>query len=316
MGHDQRSLIDLFSDKRHVLKKQLESETSVESVVKALQNFIGLLFVELRQTEKDDQRVRLMQGLADCLTKATELILSVNEPTIWTVKSVASRPVPRISSIVHLLPLIPALRLLSTAVLSLLLFILADLALEKILILVFLITIVVFHVIEIVPMIRYPKAYQVIQNAIKSNTSDHIRATLSVETEIMLRKLRDTFLQADRLLEQAEPAHYSNLECLVPDTIIDYLQDIASAHLTGDRDYLDLLSAKVVDLLLPFGIMADMNSDGVNQSHFDAAPSLDMPQAKSIVSRPVFVSESSGVLRRGEIRVPMNKLDGVRNGKG
>ena len=110
------SLVQLFSDKRALLRQQLAEKPGIDQAAGILRNFILSLFTEYSRREKDEQRVAIIQSLAGSVAEAAQLLLGASKSTVWETPS---------NKVVDLLPaaperdhsrwVLPLIRLLVTA---------------------------------------------------------------------------------------------------------------------------------------------------------------------------------------------------------
>jgi hypothetical protein len=298
------SLVQLFSDKRALLRQQLAEKPGIDQAAGILRNFILGLFTEYSQREKDEQRVAIIQGLAGSVAEAAQLLLGASKSTVWETPS---------NKLVDLLPaapekdhsrwVLPLIRLLVTAGLSLWLYFAFTDTLARIL------AIAAFGVVLALQVVEFTRA--LLQKRKRRNEGDLTppmtrRIVIEVDPDTLILKLRDLLLQADRTIDQiayAQAQANRSSGATLPDSVLDFLQELAAAHALEDKDYAALLAKKVATLLQPFGISMQVSFEGANQNMFDVEPNLEADQRRTLLSKPAFVKEGE-VIRRGVVLVP------------
>jgi hypothetical protein len=120
----------------------------------------------------------------------------------------------------------------------------------------------------------------------------------------MLR-LRDLLAAADRVLDQAvAQAERPALAAPgVPDTLLDFLQELSSARLTNDPQYAYVLARRVPSILAAFDITLLDTPDDAQRNRFALVSSLDDADTNTTgprVVKPALV-QGDVTVRRGEI---------------
>jgi hypothetical protein len=132
------------------------------------------------------------------------------------------------------------------------------------------------------------------------------RATVEVDVDVLVLRLRDVLVMVDKLLDQATAERPAEPGLPIPDTLLDYLQELSAAHLTNDAGYALALARRVPSLLVPFDIT--LLTDAAQRNRFALVSSLDEQGDAPRVIRPALL-RGNVTLRRGEIEIPRGSLE-------
>ncbi len=303
------SLVRLFGEKRALLRRQLAEKPAVDLAPGILRNFILSLFAEYGQHEKDERRIAIVQSLAGCVAEASQLLLGASKSTVWETQAYTNAD--RLPQETVKNPggwLLPLIRVVVTAGLCLWLYLSFSGALEHILTIAAFVVVLATQIIELVLSYLAGRKRRSQRDDAPRTPQKTQRIVIEVDPDTVILKLRDLLLQADRTIDQlsyAQSQMHDPSDVTLPDTLLDYMHELAAAHVVADKEYAALLSKKVAALLLPFGISMLTAFDGANQSMFDVEPNLEAGQTRVMLSKPAFIKNGE-VIRRGVVLVPQS----------
>ncbi len=304
------SLINIFNERRKFLLNQLTENPEINTAANSVKSFVDSLFIEYRQREKDAHCFQMSVILSDCIKSGTQTLLAARNTTIWktnsrtTAESNDSFSNKKKSNLKRWLLII---RL--TMILGLCMWIYTTFTgtFERGVVIGIFVLILITQIVEAIYAAReQSRKNGLLSQLAQRDITKDLRVDIKVEPEIIISALRETIIWADKLLEQErlpEPILTQEL----PDFIINYFQEISSAHLTRNTDYMAHLSKDVESLLLPFGITVITSYEGANRSRFDTLPSLKKSQTEPKISKVALV-KGDEVIRRGVIIIPNQQI--------
>ena len=306
---ESESLVQLFGGKRVLLRRQLAEKPAVDLAPAILRNFILALFAEYGQHNQDERRIAIVQSLAGCVAEASQLLLGASKSTVWeTQASTGADMLPRETVKNPGQWLLPLIRVIVTAGLSLWLYLSFSGTLEHVVTIAAFVVVLATQIVELVLFYLQGRKRRSQRDEATRTPQKTQRIVIEVDPDTVILKLRDLLLQADRTIDQisyAQSQMHDPSDVTLPDTLLDYMHELAAAQVLEDKEYAALLSKKVAALLLPFGITMLTAFDGANQSKFDVEPNLETGQTRVILSKPAFIKNGE-VIRRGVVLVPQS----------
>ena len=306
---ESESLVQLFGGKRVLLRQQLAEKPAVDLAPAILRNFILALFAEYGQHSQDERRVVIAQSLAGCVAEASQLLLGASKSTVWETQAYTGAdmlPQERVKNPERWL--LPLIRVVVTAGLSLWLYLSFSGTLEHVVTIAAFVVVLATQIVELVLSYLQGRKRRSQRDEATRTPQKTQRIVIEVDPDTVILKLRDLLLQADRTIDQisyAQSQMHDPSDVTLPDTLLDYMHELAAAQVLEDKEYAALLSKKVAALLLPFGISMLTAFDGANQSKFDVEPNLEIGQTRVMLSKPAFIKNGE-VIRRGVVLVPQS----------
>jgi|GEM_PF-6530305 len=304
-------ITQLFDERRSALRQRLMAHPQSSQAEAALRTFTDQLFLDFRQaspalTAKDGTQLNLV---ADSLKGGLQLMLTANKATFW--QPVASGISQSLPTRVNIIWWTKILRIIAAVALTIWLFALYQDPVARVLAGLALAVVLGAEVLDwLLPTLklreqRKAQYAQADSNAIM-NTRPQTRVEVELDVDTALLRYRDVLALADRavrLTTAALPAAPSP-ESSVPDAVLDFLQELASAHTTTDARYAAILAAKVAGLLVPYDIEVLTNFEGAAQKNFSLVRNIEDEKAtRPQLIKPAFVAQGK-LLRRGEVAMP------------
>lgn len=303
------SLVSLFDNRRDCLRQQVADDSRVSAAARTLQDFVDSLFVDfLQQQESSPPNAKLVGLFRETTKRALELLTSADHalllqelpPTQAVHEAIAEADIGRRS-----LWWLPLTRIGIIALIACWIFLMFHAGTEEIFIMIALIALVVLEVVGAIHA-RFRRATAVQKRAPTKASMPSIHATAQVNVDKALVKLRDLLLYVDRILERAEqewPANTTENE--IPDSILDYLHELASAASTNDSKFALERSQHMAGILVPFDILIETEFDAnqkTNRFQVIKAPPGENIKMPTLI-KPAFVRDAH-TLRRGEVWIP------------
>jgi hypothetical protein len=306
---ESESLVQLFGGKRVLLRQQLAEKPAVDLAPAILRNFILALFAEYGQHSQDERRIAIVQSLAGCVAEASQLLLGASKSTVWETQAYTGADMLPQETVKN--PgqwLLPLIRIVVTAGLSLWLYLSFSGTLEHVVTIAAFVVVLATQIVELVLSYLQGRKRRSQRDEATRAPQKTQRIVIEVDPDTVILKLRDLLLQADRTIDQisyAQSQMHDPSDVILPDTLLDYMHELAAAQVLEDKEYAALLSKKVAALLLPFGITMLTAFNGANQSKFDVEPNLETGQTRVMLSKPAFIKNGE-VIRRGVVLVPQS----------
>ena len=307
-------ITQLFDERRNTLRQRLLARPQAGQAEAVLRTFTDQLFLDFRQanpalTSKDGTQLNL---LADSMKGGLQLMLTANKATFW--QPVTSASSMQLAPNIQITWWTKLLRVIAVAALTAWLFALYSGTFERVLAGLALAVVLVAEALDwLLPTLKLREQrkaqYAQLNAAEPMNTRPQTRVEVELDVDTALLRYRDVLALADRAVRPitaALPA--ASPESSVPDAVLDFLQELASAHTTTDARYAAVLAAKVAGLLVPYDIEVLTNFEGVAQKNFSLVRNVDDEKAtRPQLIKPAFVAQGK-LLRRGEVAMPAAAL--------
>ena len=306
-------MTQLFDERRSALRQRLAAHPQADQAEAALRTFTDQLFLDYRQanpalTARDGLQLNL---LADSIKAGLQLMLTANKATFW--QPVAPAASLQLAPDIQFIWWTKILRVIAAGVLAAWLFTLYTGNFERAIIGVCLAVVLVAELMDwLLPTLklRDTRKAQISAANAPAPARPQTRVEVELDVDTALLRYRDLLALADRAVRPvaATPTNPSLADLPVPDAVLDFLQELASAHTTTDPRYAAILAAKVAGLLVPYDIEVVTDFEGTAQKNFSLVRNLDDERAtRPQLVKPAFVTHGK-LLRRGEVAVPASTL--------
>lgn len=298
------TLIEIFDQSQSELRQQLKANPSPEKVVQVVKDFLDTLLDTYRkEEERDPDQKRFASRVMDVLRASVGTIVSASETEIWRRNQPdETGEIPRASAFFNIL-LRGCQFLLSGAVLALL-------YLEGLFVYLALVSGLVFFEIvrAIISFLKRRRRERGIRKTLEKAREiefNLLKASVQVNTDLLVSILADSILSADKLLEEVITVKKQTTENGIDNdtALLEFFQDLLRAKDRKNSEFAFMKIELLPHLLERHGIQAEAFT-GNNEHLFEFQETVN---PKNTAYRTVRLALVKGkrLLKRGLVEEPV-----------
>lgn len=300
------TLIEIFDQAQSELRQRLKENTSPEKVVQVVQDFLdGLLDTYRKEEERDPDQKRFASRVVEVLRASVSALVAASETEIWRRNQPdAANEIPASSHFLNILLRLCQL-LVAAAVLALL-------YLENLFVYLGLVGgLVGLEILRAgISFFKRRKRDKTLQKTLDKAREiefNLLKASVHVNTDLLVSILADSLLTADKLLEAVITVKkQTNDHGLENDaSLLEFFQDLLRAKDRKNSEFAFMKIELLPHLLESHGIQAEAFT-GTNDHLFEFQEAIN-PKATSFRTVRLALVKGKRLLKRGLVEEPVQR---------